>query len=155
MRPANFKPDNNFLTDKKFWKEFKQKNPEYKHLSIKELRENIEGFFLHAANTLVDSEHGILLNGLGYFANAVFDKKNVVAYKNDKETDYNFSTNGWIYISYIFPTAFKKNPFHHWSFKLDRKAARQMAQKIRKGVRYKCHTDMIKSTKQKYFHNDR
>ena len=129
----------------KVWDEFKKENPEYADIPSSELKTNIEQFFKQATTYLVDEEHGVILNGLGYFANAVYNKRNYVYDETRDKAIDNSLTDGAIYNCKLFPRVFKKNhEFLFWSFRITRHAARRMSNNIiNKGVRYKCQSAFL------------
>lgn len=130
----------------KTWKDFGKKFPEYAHIPQSELKYNMDEFFKQATSFLVDKEHGLILNGIGYFGNAVYSNRKVV-YNSISETLMNNSlTNGDIYTTTIYPYVFKQNEeYLFWLFRITRHAARRMAHNIiHKGVRYKCHSEFLK-----------
>lgn len=137
-----------------FWKDFKEAHPEYKDIDNKDLTELTHGFFEHAGELIVNSQHGIILNGLGYFANASFANRKVLKFGNKIIVNMHDDN---IYTSYFFPRIFKGNPFNSWNFKLYSPLRRKMKNLIMSGVDYKCHYDILKTNASgvKYYINDK
>lgn len=134
------------VTGYKTFNKFRKAHPEYADLSDGFLRDTIHNFFAYCSEILVKTKHGIILNGIGYFANVVFNRKKVMRLEGFNLTLYNFNTNGDIYISYFFPRVLKGNVFNSFSFKIERNGAREMANQINnKGLRYVCNYHILKS----------
>lgn len=137
-----------------FWKAFKEKHPKYKDISHQELTSITNKFFAYVGDLIIKSQHGVILNGIGYFANPAFEEKKVL--KIDNKLIINVSDKN-IYTTYFFPRIFKKNPFNGWSFKLYRPLKNQMKSLIQGGIKYMCHYDILKTngSKNKYYINDK
>ena len=137
-----------------FWKEFKDKHPKYKDIENKDLTKATHGFFKYAGTLMVQSQHGLILNGIGYFANAVFEKKKLVRIADKLIVNLKHDS---IYNAYFFPRIFKANPFNSWNFKIYRPLKAQMKDLIKNGIDYKCHYDILKKNASgvKYFINDK
>ncbi len=113
--------------------------------------------FEHFGDELVENQDGIILNGIGYFANAVYLRRKVNDSSN--ETFHNFHTNGDIYRSTIFPRVFRSIYMRPVCFYIWRSKARKMARMIiDKGMRYKCHSKFVtfsnKRKKTKYINDN-
>lgn len=147
------------ITNKKHIELFLQNNPQYADKDVNELKKIVDDFFSYCADSLIQSKYGIILNGLGYFSNAVFKKRNVTVSKTIGETLFNHRQNGNLYVSYFFPKVLKNNPFTNFSFKLKREKARAMKPIIDEGMEYKCYAEILErkvnKSNSKYYHNDK
>lgn len=130
-----------------FWEEFRRKHPMYKDMGNGELSKIVHRFFKFVGETLVDSEHGVVLNNIGYFGNASFNNKKVI--KKGNNTIFNFRNKGAVYISYFFPRVFRGNPLDSWSFQITRGLALRMRDNINNGLEYMCHYDIIRNNSKK------
>lgn len=135
-----------------FWREFKEKYPQYKEIPTKDLNKICDGIFDKSAQLLTETEHGIILNGIGYFANTVYHS-NLISNQPDGNTWENFHTKGDIYRSMLFADVFFANPLKTFRFRLLRRWKRHIAKMVKKGLRYKNHYMLIKKNKGKVFKN--
>lgn len=140
------------------WDDFKKENPEYNDLDSESLKKNMDNLFEFFADSLVENTHGIVLNEIGYFANAVYQVKKINTDQVRKPPEFNYKTDGYVYTTTFFPKVFKSNPFNGWMFKITRPKARKMTRMIvDKGVRYECHSKFLHAVNRKalkYFLKD-
>ncbi len=128
---------------------FKKTYPEYNHVSYKEIIQSFNELFDYIGGVLINSEHGIILEGIGYFGMPSYNKKRILfpkvrflddIYINDKDkTD--------IYTSAFFPHIYKNFDAMPWRFQLDLKWRRRMRDVIIKGHKYTCHAEVFKKLK--------
>lgn len=126
------------LASRGIWEEFGE-----------DMEDVMNEFLDYCANILVDSKHGIVLNGLGYFSNTVFDIKKVQIHKN-KDVNYNFHSDGEIYTCYFFPSLFRSSGFESWMFRLNYAHKKKLVRNIKNGTKYKNHLDMLRIHSRKY-----
>lgn len=139
------------MYDSNFWEAFLTKYPQYNKNDSKKLFKDI---FDVAGNILISQPHGVVLDGIGYFSNVIFQNKKRIQIA--EKTIYNFTTNGWIYTAYMFPRLFRNTMMSNWSFQICREKARKMGENINNGLKYYCHYDILRTIKKgrygfKYF----
>jgi hypothetical protein len=131
------------------YKMFIKTYPEYNYLSYKEIIQTFNELLEYIGETLINSEHGIILEGIGYFGMPSYNKKRILLpkvrflddiYINDRDkTD--------IYTSAFFPHLYKNLDAMAWRFQLDLKWRRRMRDVIIKGHKYTCHAEVFKKIK--------
>ena len=121
-----------------FGKEF----PEYRHISKAEFTQAKRDFFKHLGDTVINNEHGVILSGIGYFANAVKNRRKV--YFSWDEIFINDDDKQDVYKCSFFPHIFKNRMAKTWNFHLGVEYKYRMADLIRKGKKYKCHSFVLK-----------
>lgn len=135
----------NILYRPVFWNKFLKKHPEYEDVDIKELKKLAYDFFDTCGDLLVNQPNGIVIDSIGYFSNAVYNISNVR--KLNHTTHINLISDGRIYKSTFFPRIFKYIPLYNWSFKIAERRKHDMAEKIRGGMKYLCHYNLLKKQK--------
>lgn len=130
------------------WLRFYKKFPEYKNYPRWYLRKIMNQFWRYVSEKLVQSEHGIYLDNLGYFANTVYRRQKAFINKNDKLVT-NFS-NTDIYTVGFFSNAIAIHPLIGWSFAPARKIKQRIKEEVDEGKRYKNHIDLIVRNKRTY-----
>lgn len=139
------------IIDYTFKKKFLKKYPEYEG---KDITKAMQDFFETSRKLLTTEINGIVLDNMGYFSNAVFQKKPMVVNKIfDKKPHFNLITEGHIYRSYFFPRVLKDKTLYNWSFRICEKGKSEMANSIQNGIRYKCQHKLLnrRNNGRKYF----
>lgn len=98
----------------------------------------------------VESEHGILLDGLGYFSVASFYKTSMYS----RRDIYLFPEDSLIYEPYFFNRVFKDPTWEYYRFQMATRVRRASVAARKSGKKYKCHYRNIKwaNGKNKKYH---
>jgi hypothetical protein len=140
-----------------FWAKFRKKHKKYKEYSRHDLRNIMNDLLYFLGENIATNKHGIVLNGIGYFGNAVFYKRKISGGRSkDAEMINNFGTTDNIYECTFHPDIFPRNPFRNWLFNSSVHIKQRMKEEIEKGMRYKYHGDILKRNKRavKYYLQD-
>ena len=134
---------------------FHKKHPEYKLYKKREFGGIGKLLFTFLGEHIASSRDGIVLNGLGYFCNVVWNKRKV--YKRGKNLIFNMNTDD-VYQTYFFPRIFKRNALRSWMFKAQEPIRYYLKHEITKNkMKYRCHYDILRLNSQgvKYYNNDK
>jgi hypothetical protein len=140
-----------------FWGKFRQKHPKYKVHSRMELVTIMNEMLDFFAENIATSKHGIVLNGLGYFGNAVFRRRKILkGVHKEYGIVNNFGGTDNIYECTFYPDIFIHNPLHNWLFTPASSIKLGMKKAIDGGMRYKYHGDILRRNKKaiKYYLQD-
>lgn len=135
---------------REFHRRFMRKYPQYKDkIDYVQLSVLIGKMFGYFGSHIVSNRDGIVLDGLGYFANAVWQVKKVI--KSYGKVFFNANPN--IYKTTFFPRIFTGNVLNSWLFKLYREHKNKLNGEINKGMKYVCHHEILKKSKRnvKYY----
>lgn len=123
----------------KLWGSFSRKRPEH-GLKEQDYRRLMSNFWDLVAQATMDGNHGVLLDGIGYFAMPVFYTTNY--FKGYKV--HLLPENTPIHTPYFFNQVFKSNYFANFRFKPTRRIVKTVSKNTRAGKRYSCHYHHLK-----------
>lgn len=135
----------------KMWYKFIKKH-EYDY-EVWEVGKICNDLWAHISDTFVEAEHGILLDGLGYFVMASFKKQDYFRFFNKIELLHEGTM---IYEPFFFPSVFKDTTFRPFKCRLIKTTGKRARAEIKKGKKYKCHFKFIKHLNRfnkKYFYD--
>lgn len=121
---------------------FRVANPEYRHVTNKQFSSFMVKFFELIGQTVVENDHGLILSGVGYFANGVKESQKI--YMTYKDIFINDDDKKDIYRCSFYPQLFNNRMASVWNFRIRKHLALKMATKIRRGKKYKCHSHILK-----------
>jgi hypothetical protein len=116
-------------------------NPkEFGNYTLDQLQEEIYTFFQNCGDALVYQPNGILLNGLGYFTFASFNKR-----LKDKADRVTLANNGLIYRAYVFTHVFRVSSMRGMCFIMDRDLKEKFQAHVVKGkTKYRVWLNTVK-----------
>jgi len=133
------------------WYAFSKSRPEL-GLNKDDYRRIMKQFWDFVGDLFVETEHGILLDGIGYFALPVFGH---TSHLNRKQVFF-LPKDTPIYEPYFFNQVFDDYIWNSYRFKPATKIKKGMLKALKEGKKYKCHyhhLERLSSANSKYYYN--
>lgn len=132
-----------------------RRNPHLQKYTEKDFRDTMFAFWNKCADILVNQPNGIVLDGVGYFAYPAYYKKA----RNPYTRQTSFRGDGLVYHPQFFGSVFNDFFISALHFNPALKYKRLWMEKLKEGMKYKCHIKNVKKLvgkRKKYaYHNKR
>lgn len=136
----------------KLWHKFSKRHKEF-GLEPHQYQNMMVLFWDLVTQTLIESNHGVLLDGLGYFALPVFRNR---SYINGNANVHLLPDNTPLYEPYFFNAVFSGYELSNVRFAANYKIAKATTKLAKAGKKYSCHyhhIQRINGRNKKYFFN--
>lgn len=127
----------------KTWETFKKKYPRHKNERSMDLRKIMHNFWKFIADEILENEHGIFLDHVGYFCVSMIKIGNVGYSYKTAETYLNYATDGKVPRIMIYTDAVGGNPMSGWRFNPSRYLEKQVMQRVKNGKKYQNNYDLV------------